>query len=366
VPGLQPPQPETASRGWEVRLRTARALLASRRVGEAAAAFAGAVTEGMPLTTAAADHWRCHMLLGQFEAAWQISDAVLAVRSAADFDRSDQPLHLRAVWRGNSLEGSRLLIRCYHGLGDTIQFCRYIPILATRCRSVFVEAQTELMPLLSRLDGLSGIVPLGSADGLPVDAAVESMEIPHAVRTRLLTVPGRVPYLNVAPLGGGFSGATTFLNVGIVWQGGDWDRRRSLSTADLQELLRIPDVQFHSLQLGPAGKALRSRSNVIDRSSCDIVEAARIVATLDLVITIDTLMAHLAGALGVPTWLLLHFDADWRWLHEGARSPWYPTATLFRQTQPSLWADPLRDVAGRLRTAVSDRKVLWPQSVNSS
>src|SRR5207253_5094819 len=97
-------------------------------------------------------------------------------------------------------------------------------------------------------------------------------------------------------------------------------------------------------QLGPAGEAMRGCPHLLDRAQADILQAARVIEALDLVISIDSLPAHLAGALAVPTWVLLHADADWRWLAAGSRSPWYPTMTLFRQSRPSVWADPLRQV----------------------
>lgn len=289
--------------------------------------------------------WLAHVRVGDFDAAWRVSDEVLRQRAGAT--SYHLPRHEQWVWDGTLLDGRRVLIRCYHGLGDTIQFVRYVPMARAVARSVVVWAQPALIPLLSTMpNGPDELLPL--TDGSPpceYDVDVEVMELPHVFRSTLGTIPTEVPYLRVEPAavepGQG-------RNVGIVWRSGEWDTRRSIPFALVRQLAAAADVRWHVLQRGP-GLAGWDGSFGVDAGSDDPLAAARVMRALDLVVTVDSMPAHLAGALGVPVWTLLCHEADWRWLEGRDDSPWYPTMRLFRQEREGDWEGLLARVAEQLR-----------------
>jgi hypothetical protein len=293
------------------------------------------------------DPWRECMLRGDYEAAWRVSDAVQKSRLGQPC--WDWPRHLQYVWNGEPLSDKRVLVRCYHGLGDTIQFIRYAPLLRSVASRVIVWAQPVLIPLLQSVRGVDQWLPLH--DGTPeaeYDVDIELMELPHIFRTTLETIPNEVPYLR-PPVSTGHSEAMTVpqvlrrperhqavFNVGVVWRSGDWDDRRSLPLERLRPWLRIPDLRLHSLQRGSGLEEWTEEFGVLSGSD-DPGELARIMCELDLVISVDSMPAHLAGALGVPTFTLLHSDPDWRWLRDRSDSPWYPSMRLFRQSRAGDW-----------------------------
>ncbi len=289
--------------------------------------------------------WMALMRRGEWDAAWRLSDAALAARGAVrDWTL---PRHLQPVWDGAPLHGRRVLVRCYHGLGDTIQFIRLVPALQAIAREVTVWAQAELIPLLSTMRDPPRLLPLH--DGTPeveYDTDIEVMELAHALRMTPATLPASVPYLHppAARRTGG---------IGLVWRAGDWDGRRSLPFARLAPLAEIPGVTLHILQRGP-GLAECPAGFGQPSGTDDILEAASRMRGLDLVVSVDSMPAHLAGALGVPVALLLAREADWRWMDGREGSPWYPTMRLFRQAREGDWAEPLARLsawlAGFLRT----------------
>lgn len=283
------------------------------------------------------------MRRGDFAAAWSISDAVL--RERAGTPCWHLPRHEQYVWDGTPLEGRRVLIRCYHGLGDTIQFIRYAPLVGRIAREVIVWAQPELVPLVRGVRGVSRVLRLH--DGAPrarYDVDVEIMELPHVFRTTLGTVPGDVPYVHVRPARLPRDGR---LAVGLVWRAGDWDDRRSLPPELMVPLARIPGVAVHVLQRGPALAGWPAGVGSIG-GRARVAGLARVIGALDLVISVDSMPAHLAGAMGIPVWTLLHHEADWRWMRDRAHTPWYPSMRLFRQPGPGDWRSVLERVAYEL------------------
>jgi Glycosyltransferase family 9 (heptosyltransferase) len=290
-----------------------------------------------------------HMRRGEWDRAWQVGDAVLRARGGArDWSL---PRHLQAVWDGSPIEGRRVLLRCYHGLGDTIQFIRFAPLVRARAAALTVWAQPALIPLLRTLPGVGELLPLH--DGTPeVDYEVdlELMELPHLLRVTPASLPAEVPYLfppkvRVAP----WRGLPRGLDVGLVWRSGDWNwEHRSLPFTLLAPLGEIPGVRLHVLQRGE-GLAECPPGFGLPAGTDDILEAAGVMAGLDLVISIDSMPAHLAGALGRPVWTLLAHEADWRWMEGREDSPWYPTMRLFRQPRPGDWGAVVARVAAELR-----------------
>jgi len=289
--------------------------------------------------------WMSCMRRGAFEAAWTISDAVLQARAGVPCWH--WPRHLQYIWDGTPLAGQRVLVRCYHGLGDTIQFIRYAPLIKDIAREVMVWAQPALLPLLRTMRGIDRLLPLH--DGTPeveYDVDVESMELPHIFRTTLATVPAEIPYFHIAPAALPRHGR---LAVGLVWAAGDWEQaRRSIPFPLCAPLATVPGVTLHILQRGSALAHYQPGVGMLSGSD-DVIEAAHIIRALDLVISVDTMPAHLAGALGVPVWTLLDTAADWRWMAGREDSPWYPTMRLFRQECPGAWEPVIARVVAELR-----------------
>jgi len=287
--------------------------------------------------------WDRHMRRGAFAAAWAAAGAVLA--GGAGTPCWHLPRHEQWVWTGAPLAGRRVLVRCYHGLGDTIQFARYLPALRAVAAEVTVWAQPALLPLLATADGVDRLLPLH--DGTPdvdYDVDVEIMELPHVFRSTLDTLPATVPYFHVPPAP---RAAHDRLAVGVVWAAGDWDPARAIPAALLEPLAAVPGVTLHALQRGPALAEWSPRLGPVSGSD-DVLETARVVRSLDLVITVDSMPAHLAGALGVPVWTLLRAGADWRWMSDRDDSPWYPTMRLFRQDRPGDWRPVIARVISEL------------------
>jgi tetratricopeptide (TPR) repeat protein len=273
-------------------------------------------------------------------------------------------------WLGkDSLVGRTILLYGEQGLGDTLQFCRYTAQVARLGAKVILEVPNSLKNLLATLDGVAQCA--GPGDATPqVDYHCPLMSLPLALNSTLTNLPADVPYLRADPeksLSWKLElGDKRRPRVGLVWSGGfrpgqphlrSVNRRRNIPLAKLAELLR-PDMDFYSLQKGlPAeleweelaatnGRAPRL-INVTDRL-LDFSDTAALIANLDLVISVDTAIAHLAGALAKPIWILNRFDACWRWLLDRSDSPWYPTARLYRQTRPWDWDGVLQQVAADL------------------
>jgi len=263
------------------------------------------------------------------------------------------PRHQQSVWDGSSLEGQRVLVRCYHGLGDTIQFIRFAPLVKAVAAEVVVWAQPALLPLLRTARGIDRLLPLH--DGVPdvdFDADVEVMELAHVFRCTPATLPAAVPYLHADPAPLPRDGR---LAVGVVWQAGDWDgRRRAMAPELLAPLARVPGVALHVLQRGEALQAMPPGLGVVSGSD-DVLEAAGVMRALDLVVTVDSFPAHLAGALGVPVRTLLHSEADWRWMRGRDDSPWYPTMRLVRQERAGDWEGVVARVAAELEAMAAGR-----------
>jgi hypothetical protein len=340
----------------DAAFRDGEALFRRCRIAEAEERFAAARAAGLDSEPLAGRRWMCAMLRGDFATAWAISDDVLQRRGGRK--ATHLPSHLRWVWDGTPLAGRDVLVRCYHGLGDTLQFVRFAPALRRLARRVAVAAQPELLPLLASMAGIDALLPL---DAPPKTGAVEieSMEVPHVLRVDLASLPADVPYLAV-PLAHRraarrlVAGHERLFKVGVVWAVGDWAPQRSLPFDVLAPLGEIPSVALVVLQRGPALRQLATAAKLpcfiqCDGTRGDILETAALLTHLDLIVTVDTMVAHLAGALARPVWTLLHFGADWRWLLEREDSPWYPTMRLFRQPAPGAWEPVLTRVAQELR-----------------
>jgi hypothetical protein len=294
------------------------------------------------------DPWCEAMLRGDFAAAWRISDSFLHVARQQDHTRV--PRHEQNIWDGRSVAGKRVLLRCYHGLGDTIQFIRYASLLRRAAAEVIVWMQPSLIPLRREVEGIDRVLPLH--DGVPdvvYDVDVELNELPYVFRTTVDTIPAEVPYLHVAPA---LLPGSDKLKVGLIWQSGEWDERRSIPFSALRPLSKVREVEWHLLQRHARRAGWNGEFGSITGGD-NPLDDARIMRALDLIISVDTMTAHLAGALGRPTWTLLPFEADWRWMRNRADSPWYPTMRLFRQQREGDWNPIVETLAMELRQIVS-------------
>jgi hypothetical protein len=292
------------------------------------------------------EQWLQHARHGDYERAWQVSDRVLQRHVSRPY--VPRPRHEQSIWRGQAVHGARVLVRCYHGLGDTLQFIRYMPMLHTVAREVIVWAQPSLLQLLEGVQGIDRLIPL--TDGTPdvgYDVDVEVMELPFIFRTTVATIPKEIPYISLPA--SRLPGEPP--RIGLAWRCGDWETRRSVPFENLRPLLELGAVTWCSMQ--QHRRPEESHANLVDASTDDIYEAARKVAALDLMITADSMPAHLAGALGVPVWTLLRQDADWRWMEERDDSPWYPTMRLFRQHREGDWADVIARVTAVLTASAA-------------
>jgi hypothetical protein len=347
------------------------ALFLLRRLDEALAAHQAASTHGIAPDGTLGDAmsgmvpgdfaWMSHMLGGEFESAWRLADADRERRRRAGIGCAGWPRHLRPVWDGSPLDGRHVLVRCFHGLGDTIQFIRYVPLLARRAQSVTVEMQPELLDLLAAVPGITRLLPLSpeeerSAADLGCEAQIDTTELPHAFRTTLATIPKPARlFVEPARLGAAGRQAASMpgrLKVGLVWASGAWKPERSVVLDQLAPLGAIPGLSLVVLQRGPEYERWRREGGGPPMrdglASDDMADTAAAIAALDLVLTPDTMVAHLAGTLGAPVWVMLHFAADWRWLLGRSDSPWYPSMRLFRQTAPGDWSSVVGQIGGAL------------------
>jgi len=289
------------------------------------------------------------MRAGDLAHAWTINARDLRQLSTP---KHVGPRHLQRIWRGEPLDDARVLVRCYHGLGDTIQFIRFARPLRAIAREVIVWAQPELLTLISRCAGVDCAIPLH--EGTPAaefDVDIEVMELPFALRTDKEAVSADVPYI-AAPGQPGQPLDPGFFHVGLVWSAGAWDTRRSIPLRLLAPLAELPHVRLHRLQPRVADEAPAPFA-LSDLTSPDIAGLAHNMSRLDLVITVDTMAAHLAGAMGIPVWTLLCMPCDWRWGEAGQAALWYPSMRLFRQSRASDWSHVI-DGVGRTLAAHSD------------
>ena len=283
------------------------------------------------------------MRRGDFVSAWNISDAVLQRRSSQD--DLTTPRHLQSIWDGSSIRNKRVLVRCYHGLGDTIHYIRYAPLLKREGAAVFVWVQPSLIPLLLTVNGIDQLLPLH--DGAPdveYDVDVEVTELPYIFRTTLQSIPADVPYVHVEPAVLPSNGR---FRVGLIWESGDWDTARSIPFSEIQRLAHVPGIDWPILQRDAWNAGWDGNLGKISGGD-NPLDDARVMRALDLVVSVDTMTAHLAGALGQRVWTLLPFNADWRWMQDRSDTPWYPTMRLFRQWEAGDWPTVIDTVAREL------------------
>jgi tetratricopeptide (TPR) repeat protein len=328
------------------------ALAALGRLDEAAAACAAALRFEPDYAEGHFNAAMVHLLQGDYEAGWR--DYEWRWRRAAK-DAAPRPFDC-PQWDGGDIAGKTILLHPEQGFGDAIQFCRYVPLVAARGASVVLEVPRPLVRLLSGLP--CRVVPAGTP--LPAfDLHCPLMSLPLAFGTRLETVPAALPYLSADPAAVARwqerLGATDLRRVGIVWSGNPKhknDRNRSLPLDTVARIGRAgcelvslqKDVRADDACVLAARPDIRSFAHDLS----DFADTAALVAAMDLVVTVDTSIAHLAGALGKPVWILLPVAPDWRWMLNREDNPWYPTARLFRQATPGDWDEVIERVTAEL------------------
>jgi len=305
------------------------------------------------------------LLQGEYLRGWQRYEARWKTVEAEVMPKFAQPR-----WLGNDdISGKTILLHAEQGLGDTLQFVRYANLLHAQGARVLLLVPSLLKTLLASCAGVAGVFT--AADDLPAfDYHSPLMSLPLLCGTTLGTIPATTPYLfaqqDAIELWRQKLGAGSAIRVGLVWAGAARrgqaaayivDRQRSMHFQQIRPLLDVDGVEFHSLQVDAEARAQIGGDCITDHGADlrDFADTAALVANLDLVICVDTSIAHLTRAIGKPFWLLNRYNTCWRWLTERSDSPWYPSARLFRQPRPGDWASVVRDVKSALEDLTSAR-----------
>ncbi len=330
-------------------LASAETLLGRRELAAALEALDEAERCGEEPDRCCGGRWLAHMLRGEFERAWRESDAIRA-RVGIDANR---------LWNGEDWRGKRVMVRCLHGSGDAVQMLRFAPRLRELCAGLTVEVAPRLVELARCIDGVDEVITWGedAPERKPEwEVQVEVTELPYVLRLEADELPVAARYVRV-PDGvrrevKKMMGRKLRPRVGVVWAAGEWNRARGLPLACVERLVKEEGVEFWSLQGGAEASAWSELgAGLRDGAECGdgILRLAAAIEAMDLVVTVDTLAAHLAGALGRPAWVLLQAAADWRWMVGREDSPWYPSLRLYRQSEEGSWSELMERVTGDLR-----------------
>ena len=333
-----------------------------KRFDEALVSYDRALAEQPDYADAHLDEALCRLMIGDFDRGWEKYEW----RWETENQRPAKRNFTQPLWLGQEeIAGKTILLHAEQGFGDTIQFCRYVPLVVARGARVVLEVQKPLQELMSSLGGDVHIISRG--DPLPdFDLQCPLLSLPLAFRTRLETIPSAVPYLRASSQASNNwerrLGPTDRPRIGLVWSGNSAHRRDHIRSIGFNSFLSLLDIDatFVSLQkdVGAAdAMVLNGRRDLLHfgdelRSFSD---TAALISNLDLVITVETSVAHLAGALAKPVWVLLSFLSDWRWLCDREDSPWYPTARLFRQDATRAWDNVMARVHDALHDFVQSR-----------
>jgi len=335
------------------------ALRGIDRIAEALASYRAAAAVAPEMAEAFIEQSHCHLLMGEYGQGWPQYE----YRWLTEQLRIYLPLSPQPLWLGKEqLADKTILLLCEQGFGDTIQFLRFIPLVAEQAKQTILRIPAPLAALIE--DTLTGIRIIGTEEPFPPhDVHCPLMSLPLALGTELETVPNDVPYISAPPaqtekwrarLGPG-----NRPRVGIAWAGRQYpplNHRRDMRLAAIAPLMNLnielislqKDVPAHDSETIAAMPCL----NRLIESSSDFADTAALIANLDLVICVDTVIAHLAGALGKPVWIMVSYINDWRWLHKRSDSPWYPAARIFRQKTHDDWDEVVREIVQHLEDSI--------------
>ncbi len=294
--------------------------------------------------------------LKEYEWRWKTKDFIQYCRNFP-----------KPLWNGSEIKGLTILLQYEQGLGDTIQFIRYAPLIAQKGAKVIVDCQRELVSLIKNAEGIQRVIMQG--EELPeFDVYCPLLSLPLIFNATLETIPSKVPYIMVESLlaqkwKDKIQYDNSCIKIGLVWAGKPEhknDRNRSCPLDVFSPLSELRDVSFYSLQKGEAAKQAENPPRgmkLIDYTEeiSDFSDTAALIENLDLVLSVDTSVVHLAGALGKPVWTLLPFAPDWRWMLNRDDSPWYPTIRLFRQPIPGDWNSVIEKVSEEIQKLVSSK-----------
>lgn len=339
-------------------------LLGQCRLVEGLASFDDAIRIRADFADAHLNRAIALLHLGELERGWEEYEWRKQAKNAGP------RTYTQPEWKGEPLDGKTILVHAEQGMGDTIQFVRYLPLLKEQGAKVIFECQAALIPLLKCIRGIDEFMPACS-DPPPFDWQIPIFSLPLLMKTSLPTIPRGTPYLLPEPARverwkQELAGDTRF-KIGIAWQGNPQladDKLRSVALQEFAPLAAVPGVQLYSLQKGVGAEQLGTQSfacvdlaSRLDPPGEAFLDTAAVMTQLDLVVSVDTATAHLAGALNVPVWIALMYTADWRWLLDRGDSPWYPSARLFRQPYSGNWGNVFVAMARALQQVLAERAV---------
>lgn len=349
----------------ETHLNLAIALSMARRFDEALDSLEQSLQCKPNFPEARQHRANIHLLRGNYEQGWIDYESRWECKKFEPRDWADK------LWTGDDLAGRTILLRSEQGMGDTLQFIRYAPLVKQNNGKVIVRCPPALMPLLSRSQGVDEWVSNHKDVPIPdYDVTAPMMSLPGIFHSNDDTIPREIPYLfadpaQVAQWSDKLKTETGF-KVGIVWQGNPkyrWDHQRSMPLKQFTPLAAVPNVRLFSLQKGTGTEQISEvkftvtdLGSTLDETGGAFQETAAVLKNLDLVITSDTALAHLAGGLGVPVWVAVSYVPEWRWLLDRSDSPWYPTMRLFRQPRMNDWDTPFAEMAKELATLATPSK----------
>lgn len=343
------------------------------KLDAAAASFQDAVRLNPQAADAHKNLGMTLLLLGKLEAGWAEYEWRMRCKEFAP-----KPFK-QSAWDGASLAGKTILLYAEQGLGDALQFLRYAPLVKKLGCTVIFECPPALLPIVRSCAGIDRLVPANAASP-DFDVHASLMSLPGILRTSLDNVPADVPYLSADPSlcerwQREMSGDRSF-KIGIAWQGSPkykGDKLRSIPLRFFAALAQVPGVHLYSLQKGPGSEQVSALAGAfpvidlgsrLDEESGAFMDTAAVMKSLDLIVSSDTAIAHLAGALGAPVWTALPALPDWRWLLDREDSPWYPTMRLFRQTERGEWARVFERMANEVKKLMS--QTVAPQHKKST
>ncbi|MFQ5686345.1 MAG: tetratricopeptide repeat protein, partial [Candidatus Scalindua sp.] len=350
----------------EAHINLGNALLEQDKLDEAMKCYKQAISLKPDYAEAHFNKSLALLLTGNFEDGWAEYEWRLRKK-----DRTDCTSHIfqQPQWDGKPLNGRSILIQAEQGFGDTIQFVRYLPMVQANGGHVIFECQKNLIRLLRDCTGIDDIVELTSTStpGAQSDFYALLLSLPGIFGTTLNTIPSNIPYITIdSRLKAQWKMQLIHDNdfkIGIVWAGNSENKKiyhkKSCTLNNFATISEIPGLSFYNLQKGPASVEVNHPPkgmkiiNLGDELN-DFADTAALIANLDMVISVDTAVAHLAGAIGKPVWTLIHSTPDWRWLLNRDDSPWYPGMRLFRQTQPNNWAEVFEQVKKALIQEIMD------------